>query len=79
MALSAQKAHQINILLPPVNAPALILRLGQDLAIPQVHHTKASCRDSVCRSCVQEFLHTYDSVCLGKLQSKSQMTPQLIQ
>ncbi|CAK0781685.1 hypothetical protein CVIRNUC_005445 [Coccomyxa viridis] len=35
MALSAQKAHQINVLLPPVNAPALILRLSQELAIPQ--------------------------------------------
>ena len=57
MALSAQKAHQINVLLPPVNAPALILRLSQELAIPQVHYAKALCRKSVCRSCVQELSH----------------------
>ena len=67
MALSAQKAHHINILLPPVNAPALILRLSQELAIPQVYHAKASCRNSVCRFCVQETLLKYWPLCLGKI------------
>ncbi|CAL5221234.1 g3386 [Coccomyxa viridis] len=35
MSLSAQTASQIHLRLPPVNAPALIVRFGQELHIPQ--------------------------------------------
>ena len=37
ISLSAQRAHQIDLHLPPVNAPALIQRFSQELSIPQVH------------------------------------------
>ena len=36
MSLSAQKASQIHLHLPPVNAPALIVRFSQELQLPQV-------------------------------------------
>lgn len=36
-SVSAQKAHQLRMQLPPVNAPALILRFSHELSIPQVH------------------------------------------
>ena len=41
MSLSAQTASQIHLRLPPVNAPALIVRFGQELHIPQVHAAQA--------------------------------------
>ena len=37
ISLSAQRAHHIDLHLPPVNAPALIQRFSQELSIPQVH------------------------------------------
>ncbi len=36
IAMAAQKASQIQLYLPPVNAPALIVRFSQELRIPQV-------------------------------------------
>ena len=36
ISLSAQKASRIHLRLPPVNAPALIVRFSQELHIPQV-------------------------------------------
>ena len=41
MSLSAQKASQIHLRLPPVNAPALIVRFSQKLHIPQVYAAQA--------------------------------------
>ncbi len=39
--MSAQKASQIHLRLPPINAPALIVRFSQELHIPQVHAVQA--------------------------------------
>ena len=41
MSLSAQTASQIQMRLPPINAPALIVRFSQELHIPQVCAVRA--------------------------------------
>lgn len=53
MSLSAQKASQIQLRLPPINAPALIVRFSQELRIPQVYAVQASamCNSLPASSC----------------------------